>query len=108
MSNRIAIIGAGIAGLAAAHKLYANGFNDVIVLEATDRIGGRIHTIPFGIQIMNRIITLTLIYNFLCNLIRERSSRTGSPMVARRTGKPTLPYGQRARPSIKPRIRFWC
>jgi monoamine oxidase len=49
MTNCIAIIGAGIAGLAAAQKLYANGFNDVIVLEATNRIGGRIHTIPFGI-----------------------------------------------------------
>lgn len=39
----ILIIGAGAAGLAAACELSAANFN-VIVLEARDRIGGRIHT----------------------------------------------------------------
>ena len=39
----ILIIGAGAAGLAAARELSAADFN-VIVLEARDRIGGRIHT----------------------------------------------------------------
>lgn len=39
----IIVIGAGMAGLAAAHELMAQGY-DVIVLEARDRIGGRIHT----------------------------------------------------------------
>ena len=39
----ILIIGAGAAGLAAARELSAANFN-VIVLEARDRIGGRIHT----------------------------------------------------------------
>ena len=37
------VIGAGISGLAAAHKLMAEGLN-VLVLEARDRLGGRIHT----------------------------------------------------------------
>jgi monoamine oxidase len=36
-------VGAGIAGLACAHELVGRGF-DVTVLEARDRIGGRIHT----------------------------------------------------------------
>src|SRR4051812_568013 len=40
----IAIIGAGAAGLGAAHAL-RNSALDVIVLEARDRVGGRAHTI---------------------------------------------------------------
>ena len=39
----VLIVGAGAAGLAAARELSAANFN-VIVLEARDRIGGRIHT----------------------------------------------------------------
>jgi spermine oxidase len=42
---KIVIIGAGAAGLAAASRLFKNGFKDVIVLEASDRIGGRIHSV---------------------------------------------------------------
>lgn len=41
--NRIAVIGAGIAGLAAANYLQKMGYN-VTVLEGRDRIGGRIWT----------------------------------------------------------------
>jgi len=41
----ILIVGAGAAGLAAARELSSANFN-VIVLEARDRIGGRIHTHP--------------------------------------------------------------
>lgn len=39
----VVVIGAGISGLAAAASLEAEG-KSVIVLEASDRIGGRIHT----------------------------------------------------------------
>lgn len=42
--ERIAVIGAGIAGLAAARQLQESGF-EVVVIEARDRIGGRIHTV---------------------------------------------------------------
>lgn len=42
-SGRVLVIGAGIAGLAAARRLREAGM-EVIVLEARDRIGGRIHT----------------------------------------------------------------
>src|ERR1700722_9747647 len=40
----VAIIGAGAAGLGAAHALENSGLS-VIVLEARDRVGGRAHTI---------------------------------------------------------------
>ncbi|XP_019562631.3 spermine oxidase [Aedes albopictus] len=48
MSVKIVIVGAGAAGLAAATKLFENGLTDFVILEATDRIGGRIWTVPFG------------------------------------------------------------
>lgn len=40
----VVVIGAGLAGLAAAHQLEAGGAK-VTVLEASDRIGGRLHTV---------------------------------------------------------------
>ena len=36
---KVVIIGAGIAGLSAASELIQNGLNDIILLEARDRIG---------------------------------------------------------------------
>ncbi|KAK5638645.1 hypothetical protein RI129_012940 [Pyrocoelia pectoralis] len=43
-SPRIAIVGAGAAGISAAARLVENGFDNIIILEAEDRIGGRINT----------------------------------------------------------------
>ncbi|PRD26165.1 UNVERIFIED_CONTAM: Polyamine oxidase FMS1 [Trichonephila clavipes] len=40
------IIGAGIAGISAAHHLVKNGETDFKILEARNRIGGRIISIP--------------------------------------------------------------
>lgn len=48
MEKHIVIIGAGASGIAAATKLMSNGFQNVTVLEAESRIGGRINSIPFG------------------------------------------------------------
>ena len=45
---RILIIGAGASGIAAACRLIQKGLKNVIILEAKDRIGGRINTVNFG------------------------------------------------------------
>lgn len=47
-SPRIVIVGAGASGIAAAAKLLENGFQNVLILEAEDRIGGRVNTVQFG------------------------------------------------------------
>ena len=46
--TKVVIIGAGIAGIAAAEYLSKNGFNDFKILEASDRVGGRIWTQEIG------------------------------------------------------------
>ena len=47
-SPSVIIIGAEAAGIAAASRLFENGFTKVIILEAENRIGGRIHTVKLG------------------------------------------------------------
>ncbi|XP_030642571.1 spermine oxidase-like [Chanos chanos] len=50
---RIVIVGAGFAGLSAAETLVKAGFQNVQVLEAMGRLGGRIHTTrPFSENII--------------------------------------------------------
>ncbi|HVO55886.1 MAG TPA: NAD(P)/FAD-dependent oxidoreductase [Solirubrobacterales bacterium] len=45
--KRVVVVGAGFAGLAAADALRAGGA-EVTVLEARERVGGRVWSVPFG------------------------------------------------------------
>ena len=60
---RIAIIGSGVSGLAAAHLL--NGTHDVTVFEARDRIGGHVNTIEVvdGLGLTQAVDTGFIVYN---------------------------------------------
>lgn len=54
VNEKIIIIGAGPSGIAAASKLIENGFTNITILEAENRIGGRLYTTKLG----NCIITI--------------------------------------------------
>ncbi|XWS32512.1 hypothetical protein CRYUN_Cryun23aG0164400 [Craigia yunnanensis] len=46
--SSVIIIGAGVSGISAAKVLAENGIEDLVILEASDRIGGRIRKEKFG------------------------------------------------------------
>ncbi|PKI62944.1 hypothetical protein CRG98_016583 [Punica granatum] len=46
--SSVIIVGAGVSGISAAKVLAENGVEDVVILEASDRIGGRIWKEEFG------------------------------------------------------------
>ncbi len=48
MTRSIAVVGAGIAGLATAHHLASSGSFDVTIFERAHRVGGRVKTSPFA------------------------------------------------------------
>jgi tryptophan 2-monooxygenase len=47
---RIAVVGAGIAGLTAARELFRCGYTSIDIFEATDRLGGRLYSKPVNGQ----------------------------------------------------------
>lgn len=53
MDKKIIVIGAGASGVAAATKLLSNGFKNITILEAENRIGGRVNTVPFAANVVD-------------------------------------------------------
>src|ERR1043165_7588197 len=47
VDDRVVVVGAGLTGLTAAHELHRAGA-PVVVLEAADRIGGRVASEPYA------------------------------------------------------------
>jgi monoamine oxidase len=52
MSHRVCIIGAGISGLRCASVLLENSY-DVTIIEARDRIGGRVRSMISFLELIN-------------------------------------------------------
>jgi monoamine oxidase len=85
--KRVAVIGAGFAGLAAADVLRASGA-EVTVLEARDRVGGRVWSVPFADgAVVERGAEFILPGYDEMNALAERF---GIPLVLKGT-----PYGRR-------------
>lgn len=62
LQPRILIVGAGAAGIAAASRLVANNINSFTILEAENRIGGRILTAEFGRPIKINLNVLFVLF----------------------------------------------
>ncbi len=85
--KRVGVIGAGFAGLAAADALRAAGA-EVTVLEARDRVGGRVWSVPFGEgAVVERGAEFILPGYDVMNAL---AARFGIPLVLKGT-----PYGRR-------------
>lgn len=86
--KRVVVIGAGYAGLAAADALRAGGA-EVTVLEARDRVGGRVWSVPFG----DRGAIVERGAEFILpgyEVMEGMAERFGIPLVLKGT-----PYGRR-------------
>lgn len=74
---RVVIIGAGAAGLSAANSLVKNGIQDFIILEARNRIGGRILSIDMGPNASKIELGANWIHGVLGNPIFELAVNHG-------------------------------
>ncbi len=84
----VIVIGAGFAGLAAADALREGGA-EVTVLEARDRVGGRVWSVPYG----DRGAVIERGAEFILpgyEVMEELAARFGLPLVLKGT-----PYGRR-------------
>jgi monoamine oxidase len=84
---RVVVVGAGFAGLAAADALREGG-SEVTVLEARDRVGGRVWSVPFAGGVVERGAEFILPQN---TTIESLARRFNLSLVRKGT-----PYGRRA------------
>ncbi|XP_027231013.2 spermine oxidase isoform X1 [Penaeus vannamei] len=94
---KVVIIGAGMAGLSAANHLMKNNIHDFVILEARNRVGGRIIAITIDGRKME--LGANWIHGILGNPIYELASANGLVNIIQ-DNKPhnvvaTLPDGRR-------------
>lgn len=85
--TRVVVVGAGFAGLAAADMLREAGA-EVTVLEARERVGGRVWSVPFGDGAMIERGGEFILPDY--ELMAALAARFGIPLVRKGT-----PYGRR-------------
>jgi monoamine oxidase len=85
--RRVVVIGAGFAGLAAADVLRDRG-TEVTVLEARDRVGGRVWSVPFGDGAVVERGAEFILPDY--EVMRSLAARFDIPLVLKGT-----PYGRR-------------
>ena len=75
VNTKTVIIGAGVSGISTAVNLLKKNYNDLLIFEALDRIGGRVNTIDYGdsfleigaqvkiiIYLLLKILYITILY----------------------------------------------
>lgn len=85
--KRVGVIGAGFAGLAAADALRAGGA-EVTVLEARDRVGGRVWSVPYAEGVLVERGAEFILPGY--DAMNALAARFGIPLVLKGT-----PYGRR-------------
>jgi hypothetical protein len=77
-SAHIGIVGAGAAGLSAAHYLRQAGFEHVTVLEREERVGGKCCSVPVGSEVHEMgAVMATRDYATTLELMRAVGARSG-------------------------------
>lgn len=64
--KKVIVIGAGASGIAAATRLFERGIKNILVLEAENRIGGRVHTVDLPDGNSVRVVLLQNATNVIC------------------------------------------
>ncbi|KAJ4436713.1 hypothetical protein ANN_16845 [Periplaneta americana] len=72
---QVVVVGAGAAGVAAAARLMERGVKDIVILEAEERMGGRIHTVLFGDAVLD--LGAQWVHGEVGNVVYSMANRYG-------------------------------
>lgn len=85
MNPSIVVVGAGASGVAAATFLLEHGHKNLIILEAENRIGGRVHTVPFAANVVD--LGAQWCHGEKDNVVFELATRLQSDLLESNTAK---------------------